>query len=911
MDLIIYRRVDRTLLCFWWPSAPVCAKKQRCVAITNYERLPKMAKKNVSRSYGDPTKYYQASGTKAAHTSPPKTNLNVAKCRCIYFSRSIWMDVKFHSMISAKTMKKLSTTKITMKAITLLLLLQPSWAQTRTTPRGGKGKGGGSGSGDYDLRSVGHHGFSIPCSDDWVEFESKVLVDIEECDDDPNDVTTIDFKGLELTFRDTYNGLSGHLCDDDFREVVWARIEPDENGDYQIRRGGGQYSLMFSVVARCRGCDPYSATLFSPPTDYYRRELGEGPRNGQGSGRWGSDSQPRMSYPNSKKDNKKGNSKKGKGNNNGLYRPKNNNNNNYRPPPVNNRPVTTRPDDYGVVPRPRPQQPQSQSQGFCECNTQNPEFRAPKEEEFRNFFDREVRKYGDIPMPHRHGAVDVDYILRVTEIEDVGCPDRVEEFQTMVLLELFGESTAVANRERRMLEDTFIQVYNGLQDLRCDYPYFRSITAAHIMMQADPGDPMTFIYVMKIRGTCRGRGCSENLYLFEDEDMYERRLGWDEYARQHPRDMACSCPVFDPEIGPPSLSDFEVRYFVAIQDLKEKGKIVNFQATGDVTELPFGLTPAPSMGPIPTEFPLPTFPPTPSGNFTGFPITPAPSSVVPTSTPAPSPPATDAPPVCTICEPGFNATNFDGIVSIPTQGDFTCLQLVDLAIPLAPDQCALLQDFTFEPCGCASDTLTGAPTPSAIGTAPPTTSPGGETLAPTPTLGVPTTVAPTTNRGLTEPPTPFGATLSPTASSRPSSVPTGLGDTAAPTIASNATSAPSASPSIGSGGTLAPSASPSIGSGGTLAPSASPSTGSGGTLAPSAAPSISSNATLAPSAAPSGDSNATLAPSAAPSGDSNATLAPSAAPSGNVTTVSPQPSSTPSTSPGPTVTAQVRVVHES
>mmetsp|Transcript_5139 Transcript_5139/g.12623 ORF Transcript_5139/g.12623 Transcript_5139/m.12623 type:complete len:179 (-) Transcript_5139:11-547(-) len=110
------------------------------------------------------------------------------------------------------------------------------------------------------------------CTGTLYYFQSEVLVDFDGFDTDENDLTKIRWGELEKSFRESYNSLSEDLCDNSYRRVVDVSINEQPDGNVLIRRGGNQYTLSYTVEAVCRGCDPSSAALFSPPNpDYFRK----------------------------------------------------------------------------------------------------------------------------------------------------------------------------------------------------------------------------------------------------------------------------------------------------------------------------------------------------------------------------------------------------------------------------------------------------------------------------------------------------------------------------------------------------------------------------------------------------------------------------------------------------------------
>ena len=118
-------------------------------------------------------------------------------------------------------------------------------------------------------------------------------------------------------------------------------------------------------------------------------------------------------------------------------------------------------------------------------------------------------------------------------------------------------------------------------------------------------------------------------------------------------------------------------------------------------------------------------------NIGKFP-TPAPTRAAPT--PAPTNPDIF---VCEICGEGLSVTVPDGVVSIPTQGDFACSELETSASMglIAPGQCALLPPFVTDPCGCegSGPSPTDEPAPEPTGDDDDDDDDDGPTDAPEPT----------------------------------------------------------------------------------------------------------------------------------------------------------------------------------
>ena len=468
-------------------------------------------------------------------------------------------------------------------------------------------------------------GHEIPCSEEAVEFQKSVLVDFDGFDDDYKDVTRIDWQALEVLFMNSYNLLSSALCDDVFRQVQHVTVERDENDSKIIKRGGDLYSIRFTVQGTCRGCDPDTMNLFSPP-DVFARQLGESQSlawqdaviDGYGTISEGvrflksSKSSKSSKSTKSSKSSKKAKSEgKGKGSNSGS---------------------SGEGGDGGEA-----DDDEVDGVEMCKCESRDPEYRPPTEDEFRIVFDSAIRDAKDSALPPRRGGVSVDYVIKVTETVGVEpCSEVVEEFTTLVSVEFYGIATDVTEVERKVLEENFVYTYNGLQAHRCDL-LFRTASSAEIVLQGDPEEEKVFIYIFQVDGTCRGLGCSANLTLFEpEEEATSRRLHFEEgnggWAHAEP-ESDCTCPLFATEFTAPTTDDFEARFFVVVQELKTQGRLPNVSASGEVIELPFnqGPTAAPSFA---SE--APTLEGQNATDAPGVPTVSPGISSIPTLSPAPS-----------------------------------------------------------------------------------------------------------------------------------------------------------------------------------------------------------------------------------------------------------------------------------
>jgi hypothetical protein len=687
----------------------------------------------------------------------------------------------------------------------------------------GKGKGGGG------------------CPGPLVEFESEVLVDFDGFDEDASDITRINWDALELAFRNSYNSLSEDLCDDQFRRVIDVKIQVNSNGEILIKRGGALYSLRYLVTAVCRGCNPDTITLFSPPEGESFRKLIASDGLSADQSNTDSVTQRRRAKSSKKESNKDSKSTKKDSKSGG-----------------------------GV-------------EESCECDSANPEYRAPTEEEFRIAYDAEIRIFQQ-SRSFRRGGVAVDLVVKVTEVEDASCSVVVEEFMTLVSVEFFGDRDAVTDEERASLEENFVQVYNGLQANRCDSPFFRTAVLAEIVLVSDPDEPQVFLYIFAVTATCRGEGCSADLTLFQ-MDEFLRKLASDIWFDP---DSECQCPIFGNNFGPPTTSDFEVRYFQVVQDLRDNGDLTNIDASGEVLELPSDFTA------FPTDQPTPEISPS------------APSAIIaPSNSPSPSATATPTSPDVTLTpsRPGdtFAPSGFPvgelPIITFPptTPGDSLAPSYFPSSSPNA--------EGTEAPSVSVEPTIGNTEAPSTSSEP----SPPSDILSPT--LTVPPTVS--------EEPSIANVTGLPTVSAAPSvsGAPSTPGDTEVPTVSnaptvSNETGVPtvSSAPSVSALPTL-PDATepPSVSNEPTLSQEPSP---LDGTISPtvSPAPSVSQAPSQPDESDPPSVSNApSVTNRPTEGGDTVAPLLtdPPSVSNSPSATASPSLSSEPSLSSSPSVPQQV------
>lgn len=443
------------------------------------------------------------------------------------------------------------------------------------------------------------------CFEDLTYFSSEVIVDFDGYGTDAEDLTEIRYDVLEKIFRQAYNYLSEDLCDQTFRHIVDVSTLPQPDGEMIILRGGNQYGIKFAIEAVCKGCDPDTTSLFSPPAQEFFRKL----MSSDGKAVQGIEESPLDQILQTRR------LKSTKSSKNSQSSPRN---------------------------------------GYtCDCTSTDPAYRAPTEEEFALVFNAGIKLSEDTNSERRlETGVKVESVDRVTEIQSVICAADTETITSLVALEFFGTFADITDQERTMIEENYVFAYNGLQDLRCDSPAFRKMTSAEIFFVVDPdtNDEDTFVYLMKVEGSCRGEGCSDGgnaLFFSDGGTSTQRNLQMNNETLEFVDGLECTCPTWGTEFGPPSIKEMEMRYFEVIQDLRLRELMSSIDASGYVQEIgQDGVgseTDEPTAAPQ-SEVTLPPFTLPPTGAPSSTPnASPVETTASPTSTPTGAPDGTASP----------------------------------------------------------------------------------------------------------------------------------------------------------------------------------------------------------------------------------------------------------------------------
>ena len=113
----------------------------------------------------------------------------------------------------------------------------------------------------------------VDCNSTVSSFMTSVFVDFEG---DPNSATSEEIRALEVSFRDTYNGLQSNLCDEWFREIEEVSVDLSSVRRLQVSNNitntdssvttffnstRVDFRFQFIVFGRCRGC-PAETNIF-------------------------------------------------------------------------------------------------------------------------------------------------------------------------------------------------------------------------------------------------------------------------------------------------------------------------------------------------------------------------------------------------------------------------------------------------------------------------------------------------------------------------------------------------------------------------------------------------------------------------------------------------------------------------
>ncbi len=442
-------------------------------------------------------------------------------------------------------------------------------------------------------KKSGGKGAALDCSGPTTPFDSLVLVRFKG---NPDDVSTSDVLFLELAFQETYNDLIASLCDEEDRIVVRASAITQEESKV-IRNGGLSYSIKFAVNLACRGCDNCSATAFSPPKgcdpnnrrlpdashieisdlkmseclkthdvlkdEMLEKEKWEKNQRGK-AGKVGTDGEKcgekggEGGMKEGKGGQKVGNGKgKGAGSKKGVG-------------------------DDGIGGGGKTGGHGKKGGGdddadtVCNCATSNPQFRPPTEREFQNALGASLR----VNISRRRLQANEIAVVDVVELEELPCAGEISEFKTYVAVEFEGNAPSSAD-DIIALEQSFVETYNGLNDMQCD-PFFRRVRTATIEQESSIQNSIQkYVVRYVVSGTCRGCEFGSNLFVSESERAKNDRLR--QLSGQSR--SSCSCPVFNAPNQPPTEEGFTFYYAKAVADLRDSGTVQEMASVLLVKEL--------------------------------------------------------------------------------------------------------------------------------------------------------------------------------------------------------------------------------------------------------------------------------------------------------------------------------------
>ncbi|CAJ1957076.1 unnamed protein product [Cylindrotheca closterium] len=664
-------------------------------------------------------------------------------------------------------------------------------------------------------------------------FERVVYVDIDAGEADLAGLSLVSTSTLEHQFVQSFNKLSEELCDIEGLRILAANIQYTDASktEYILRRGGNKYTIEFQVFATCDNCNPFSVTVFDHRvlTTRRTREI-EGDvetvfdrqlSSKKSSKKSASNSSSSSSSSSSKKSGKGKGKGKGKGGKGSKKSGKG---------------------KGGMVIGDKAQQ-----NGQVICTAKNPQFRAPTEEEFREVYSVAVRGLMTGSTTRRQlgrnfvvgGLLPIQAITKVYEVLDGRCVAAFEEFNSIVTIEVSGNFEAATTAEYLELAEAFFQNYNALQAHGCDKPLFREVSAVEITMATPDTDGNGFFnLVLNVFASCQGVGCTDDISLFSDFNVFRRLLTNTTLEVDDP----CECPVSpNRKNAAPSALEMGILFDETLQELRASGLVTNFQTARIITEVGVqAISPAPSGMPTVSNAPSISNAPSTSVKPTGGP---------PTFSQSPSALGSARPSV------SFAPSNSMAPSLSPTISNKPSVSLVPSSNP----------------------SLSGAPSGKPSDSAPPSQAA---------TTSVSPSGAPSTSKSPSEAPSGSGA---PSVSEKPSSNPT---NSLVPSFQ------PSNKPSVAASGV--PSTKPSLAP--SITPSSNPSASKQPSSQPSFKPSKSENPSLSvqPSLNPSGSDNpsASIQPSMNPSTKPslNPSQNPSTQPSNNPS-LSLNPSQKPSTQP--------------
>jgi hypothetical protein len=266
--------------------------------------------------------------------------------------------------------------------------------------------------------------------------------------------------------------------------------------------------------------------------------------------------------------------------------------------------------------------------GECLCPVGIVDFRPPSRVEFDAAFNQTMT----ILIAEKRLRF-VTAVGETAEVEEISCPAQVDDRQTQLVIEVEGDTYAVADSAISTLEETLQETLVGLFSEFCD-PEVRNVLDVQFdrfgLVQSGrlQSNSMSFLLSFTIVFSCRG--CPSDASLFGNDDPRRLLLSNDKARGASARHLqsngdSCFCDVNVVAARPPTGTEFEVIF----QDAVRAADLTTNFAITDVRETE--VTPAPiSFAPV-TPRPMTPQP------VTLQPITPSPTSAPVTQAPSAAP----------------------------------------------------------------------------------------------------------------------------------------------------------------------------------------------------------------------------------------------------------------------------------
>ena len=219
----------------------------------------------------------------------------------------------------------------------------------------------------------------------------------------------------------------------------------------------------------------------------------------------------------------------------------------------------------------------------CFCPTFKPPNQPPTEKAFTLNYAHAINDLREL------GALQGETSVRlVKELDEVECPGRLNNFDSVVIVDHMVFDSPVPKQELSELEGAFITAYNRVNSFNfktCD-PVFRSVKGVIVLIDGPsnlnrplPDGQVRLTYI--VEAECRG--CTSNTNLFDFPTSAARAAGTGRVLQTS--DDLCFCPTNSQITRGPSSLEFRQSFDAIIEELAGEGVVATVEDPKKVLEV--------------------------------------------------------------------------------------------------------------------------------------------------------------------------------------------------------------------------------------------------------------------------------------------------------------------------------------